>query len=127
MTSQLLNEGGTRGPLSKHSVASYVRAINHFLNWLHERGDVEAVRAQTPRLPRRLVDVLSKDEIQALEDAAQTECDKLILRLLADSGMRLGELVGLRTTDLAKRGRQAYLHVRGKGERDRLVPVPGRV
>jgi len=126
LTSHLLTEGGTRGPLSKHSVDSYVRAVNHFLGWLHQRGDVEAtLKAQTPKLPRRLVDVLSKQEIQALEDAAQTERDKLIVRLLADTGLRLGELVGLRTTDVVMRGRQAYLHVRGKGESDRLVAIPG--
>jgi site-specific recombinase XerD len=69
------------------------------------------------------LDVLSKQEIQGLEDAAQTERDKLIARLLADTGLRLGELVGLRTTDVVRRGREAYLQVRGKGERDRLVPI----
>jgi integrase/recombinase XerD len=136
LTSHLLTEGGTRGALSKHSVDSYVRAINHFLTWLAKEGALAghvnargkttaSIKAQQPRLPKRLVDVLSRQEIQALEDAAQTERDKLIVRLLADTGIRLGELVGLRTGDVVRRGRgNAYLQVHGKGESDRLVAIP---
>jgi len=47
--------------------------------------------------------VLSRDEIQAMEDAAVTERDKLIVRLLADTGIRVGELVRLPLNDLIKR------------------------
>jgi integrase len=39
-------------------------------------------------------------EIQALEDAAKTERDKLMIRLMADTGMRVSELLSLRVTDL---------------------------
>jgi len=126
LTSQLLTDGGKRGQLSKHSVDSYTRAINHFLAWLHREGEVNAVKAQTPKLPKRMVDVLSREQIQLLEDAAQTERDKLLVRLLADTGMRLSELASLRLSDVVNRGRDGvYLHVRGKGERDRMVPIPG--
>ena len=49
-----------------------------------------------------------------------------MVRLLADTGLRLSELVELRTTDVVSRGRDGvYLHIRGKGEKDRLVPIPG--
>jgi integrase len=44
-----------------------------------------------------------------MEDAANTERDKLIVRLLADTGARVGELVKLRKTDLMIQGRQYYL------------------
>jgi integrase/recombinase XerD len=137
LTSHLLTEGGKRGPLSKHSVDSYARAINHFLTWLAKEGELAGtvnakgkttsnVKAQQPKLPKRQVDVLSRDQIQLLEDGAQTERDKLIVRVLADTGMRLSELASLRLGDLVNRGRDGvYLHVRGKGERDRMVPIPG--
>src|SRR5262249_26304998 len=46
------------------------------------------------------------------------------VRLLADTGMRIGELTRLRPADLIERQRQWFLYVRGKGENDRLVPVP---
>ncbi len=59
-----------------------------------------------------------------MEDAARTERDKLIVRVLADSGLRVGELLGLRTHDLVEQNRNYYMHVRGKGQKDRLVPAP---
>jgi len=70
--------------------------------------------------------VLSREEIQQLEDAAGAERDGLIVRLLADTGIRVGELVQLRVRDVAERDRDPFLKVRGKGDRERLVPVsPG--
>jgi integrase/recombinase XerD len=125
LTAQLLEEGGKRGPLSRHSVHTYVRAINVFLAWAYEQGELDGrTRAQTPQVPKHLIDVLSREEIQAMEDLAPTERDKLIVRLLADSGIRVGELVGLRVGDLVEQGRSYYIKVEGKGSRQRLVPVP---
>jgi integrase/recombinase XerD len=59
-----------------------------------------------------------------MENAAPTERDKLLIRILADCGLRLGELLGLRVEDIQepKRGEFA-LKVHGKGSRDRLVPL----
>ena len=52
-----------------------------------------------------------------------TERDKLIVRILGDTGIRVGELVNLTTHDLINRDRNLYLRVGGKtGER--LVPIP---
>jgi site-specific recombinase XerD len=125
LTAQLLDEGAGRGrPLARHSVHAYTRAINHFLAWANAEGEGVEVKAQLPRLPRKLVEVLSREEIQQMEDTARTERDKLILRLLADTGIRVGELLGLRTSDLLEQGRNYYIRVRGKGQRDRLVPLP---
>ena len=77
-----------------------------------------------PKRPERVLDVLSREEVQALEDASKNERDKLIVRLLADTGIRVGELVGLRTSELVERDRNHYIKVRGKGDKERLVPVP---
>ena len=78
-----------------------------------------------------MLDVLSRDEIQQLEDAARSERDKLIVRVLADTGIRVGELLGLRCSDLLERDRHHYLRIAGasqgggaKGDKSRLVPVP---
>ena len=57
-----------------------------------------------------------------MEDAAKTERDKLIVRVLADTGLRV-KLLGLRSNDLVEQNRNYYLPVRGKGAVDRLVPV----
>lgn len=79
-------------------------------------------KAQVPRLPKQLVDVLSREEIQAMEDGAQTERDKLIVRTLADTGVRVGELVALGPSDVQVQGRNQYLKVQGKGHANDSFP-----
>jgi integrase/recombinase XerD len=124
-TARLLDEGGLRGPLSRATVRGYVRAVRVFLGWAEKEGG--ATVGAAPKLPKAekvLLDVLSREEIQQMENVAKSERDKLIVRVLADCGVRLGELLGLRVEDLwePKRGEFA-LKVRGKGSRDRLVPL----
>ena len=109
--------------LSKDTVHSYVRAVNGFLAWSVAEGETVTAKAKAPRLGRRVLDVLSREEIQALEDAAPNERDKLLVRVLADTGARLNEVLGLTLGDLKLEGRSAFVRVHGKGDRDRLVPV----
>src|SRR5581483_11296621 len=85
-----------------------------------------SAKAKLPALERRVLDVLSREEMQAMEEAAQSERNKLIVRLLADTGMRNAELIGLTLADLIVMGRERYVKVRGKtGER--LVPLKPQV
>lgn len=122
-TSELLELGGKRGTLSRYTVDTYVRNVNLFLRWCQVEGEIADVRAQGPKLPKRVLEVLSREEVDRLEDVATTERDKVIIRLLADSGIRASELVGLRMGDLREQGRDRFVRVRGKGARERLVPV----
>jgi|SRR4051794_10388188 integrase/recombinase XerD len=46
-----------------------------------------------------------------------------MVRILADGGMRLGELCGLTTDPIRRDGRRAFLKIRGKGDNERLVPI----
>src|SRR2546430_15307375 len=92
--------------------------------WAKREGETVEAKAQLPKLPTKLVEVVSREEIQRMEDAARTERDKLMVRVLADTGLRVDELLGLRTTDLVEQNRNYYLRVRGKGAKDRLVPAP---
>ncbi len=124
LSTHLLDVGGKRGPLSRHSVHTYMRAVNRLLTWAEGEGEGGGAKAQLPKLPKKLVDVLGRDEIERMEDAAKTERDKLIVRLMADTGLRVGELVGLRVSDLLERDRNHFIRVRGKGSRERLVPIP---
>lgn len=123
-TSTLLTEGGDRGELSRFSVHSYTRIVSQFLGWCQKEGEAVSAKPQLPKLPRRVIDVLSREEIDAMEAAAPTERDKIIIRLLADTGLRAGELCGLRAADLVRNDRRAYIKVLGKGSQERLVPLP---
>ena len=84
-------------PLSKATVHSYMRAVNTFLEWAGaQAGETVGGKGKLPSMARQVLDVLSRDEVAAMEDAATTERDKLIVRLLFETGMRLGELLALR-------------------------------
>jgi site-specific recombinase XerD len=124
LSTHLMDEGGKSGrPLSRHTIASYIRSINVFLSWAQAEGEAVAARAKAPKTNKRLIDVLSREEITAMEDAATAERDKLIVRVLADTGIRVGEVVNLTVRDLIERDRTHLLRVGGKtGER--LVPIP---
>lgn len=124
LSAELMDTGGKRGPLSKHSIRTYMTAVNQFLRWLERSGGGTEARAQLPRLPKKLVEVLSRAEVQALEDAATTERDKLIVRVLANTGMRVGELVLVELDDIVEVEGKHCLMVTGKGSQDRLVPIP---
>jgi integrase len=125
LSTSLMDGGGvTNRPLSRHTVHTYMRTVNVFLNWAKNAGEKVNAKAQLPRLPKKIIEILSREEIRALEDAGPSERDKLIVRLLGDTGMRVGELCALRVDDIVVRGRQQFLHVRGKGSRDRLAPLP---
>lgn len=124
----LLTKGGVRkSVLSPSTVHSYVRVVNQMLAWArHPESEIEGVpngQAKLPKLPRTVKDVLSRAEIERLEDAVSAERDRLIVRVLGDCGVRVGELVKLRTDDLVMQDRKRFLHVRGKGDLDRLVPI----
>lgn len=126
-TTKLLEEGGNHGALSRASVRSYTRSIRVFLAWVADAEGGATTVGASPKLPKAekpLIDVLNREEIQRMENAAPTERDKLILRIFADCGVRLGELLALRVDDIKElRKGEFELKVHGKGSKDRMVPL----
>jgi site-specific recombinase XerD len=119
----LFGSGLRKEKLSTFTVNSYVRTLNVFLSWAHSEGEKVAGRGKLARTPQRLVETLTSEEIRAMERIANDR-DALIVRLLADTGIRAGEICELRTDDVIEHARHDYLRVTGKGEKQRLVPVP---
>jgi integrase/recombinase XerD len=126
----LLERGGERkAKLSPVTVASYARSINSFLAWAKTEKENVKGKVAMPKLPERHIPVLSRDEIDRMEKAAGNERDKVIVRTLADTAIRVEELVGLTTEDIKDEDRRDYLLIHGKAgarvsTRDRLVPIP---
>ena len=110
-------------PLSRESVRSYMRHVRVFAKWSQERGSLEGFKVPMPPAPKRVLDVLTRQEMRAIEAHALSERDQLVIALLSETGMRLGELLKLRPQDLKRQGNERYLHVRGKGNRERLVAI----
>jgi len=109
-------------PLSESTVKTYQKATNQLLRWYADEHDVNAPRVQLHKVPGRKVDTLERDQIALLERTAATERDRVIVRLLADTGMRPGELVSITRGCLHRVGRRHYARIGGEtGERD--VPI----
>jgi integrase/recombinase XerD len=118
-------------PLSRESVRTYMRTMRGFIRWAQKHGALGTMNVPMPTAPTRVLDVLTPAEMRAMEDAAVSGRDKLIIALLASTGLRLGELLSLRPEDIVKnhnaRGNETYLHVIGKGSRERMVPIDSRL
>ena len=94
-------------------------------------GKLDESPAETlrpPRLPARLPRFLTEDETARLlaAPAADSEGvrDKAMLELLYASGLRVSELLAL--TPESVNLKDGWLRVRGKGNKERLVPVHAR-
>jgi integrase len=129
-SADLMENGGKRGELSRTTVWTYVKAVRGFLAWARAEGEKVEAEARLPKLGQRHIEALSREEVQRIEDVADSERDKPIVRLLADSGVRVGELVKLRERDVVDQDRSPFLRVLGrsqgggaKGDKPRLVPL----
>ncbi len=87
-------------------------------------------RAISLRTPRKLPRVLTATETQAILDGCTRLRDRLLFGLLHDTGMRIGEALGLRHEDLAAAEREVTIvprvndnGVRSKSGRARTIPV----
>jgi integrase/recombinase XerC len=119
-----LNE--TRSP----STASVrFRSLQQFFGWLAEEGELAGAnpmeKMRPPMVPERPVPVLSPDQLRALfADCSGKNFidrrDEAILRLFADTGLRLSELAHLTVADVDLDEQLAV--VLGKGRRPRAVP-----
>jgi integrase/recombinase XerD len=118
--------------LSKATRARRLSAIRQLYRFAVEEGwrqDNPALRLKGPGVGKRLPSSLSVAEVARLLDAAQetgrTAADRLrnrcMMELLYASGMRVSELVELPLG--AARGDPRALLVRGKGGKERLVPL----
>jgi integrase/recombinase XerD len=113
-------------PISRHTVLAYLKATKHFLAWGQDQGlPVVSEQLRLPSSRRIRRDVLTPTEVDRLEQSARSDRDRLIIRLMAETGMREGEVANLRIQDLvAKEGRYFFLSVRGKTGQ-RMVPIRG--
>lgn len=99
-----------------------IAALRSFYGWMQQRGlreDNPAAALIQPRQPDGQPHPTPR-QVYAEAVAAATGRDRVLLRLLATTGLRRGEAAKVHTSDLAG----AWLTVVGKGSRLRRVPVP---
>ncbi len=111
------------------SSARWLSCIKGFYRHMTRTGRLPedpAAHLEAPRQGRHLPGTLSESEVRRLLDAPRTETptgqrDRAMLELLYASGLRISELVGLRTSSINLQ--QGVVRVVGKGNKERLVPM----
>ena len=74
---------------------------------------------EIPKKEKKLPNVLSKDEVKKLIDAAETNKSKMIISFLYSSGLRVSEIVNLKMEDLNLAEKVGWVR-QGKGKKDRV-------
>ena len=128
--------GAQWAELAPSTVARRSAALRRFFGFLVDDGlreDDPSEALPRPRFERPLPRILEADEVNRMFAAAEDRATSgepiglrnlALLELLYGSGLRASELVGLPRG--AVRPSQPFLMVRGKGEKERLVPISSR-
>lgn len=94
-------------PLKDSTRAERARNTRTFFRWLGKPKVVEWVKPNRKHKPStQPEDLLTRQEITRILEAARTTRDKALLALLAESGFRLGELAALRVSSVTPVGDQ---------------------
>jgi len=116
----------TPNPRSRARLISGIKAFFRYLIMEDLREDNPSELLETPRLPQKLPDTLSREEInQILESidlsTRQGARNRAMLETLYASGLRVSELVNLKLSGIYPK--EGFLRVIGKGNKERLVPI----
>lgn len=111
------------------TAARRLSGVRRFYRFLLREGLIAedpTLRIDSPRLPRRLPDSLTEEEVDALLAEPDPEVpielrDKAMLEILYGCGLRVSELTELRVDQVNLR--QGVVRITGKGDKERLVPL----
>ena len=117
--------GRGRPKRSPATVARKLAAVRSFLRFTLGPANVPDV-ALAPRRARRLPDAPKPEEVEQLLAALEQEGprglrDRALVELVYSAGLRSAEAVGLDLADVDFE--QEHVHVRGKGGKERVVPL----
>lgn len=119
----------TEKKLSRKSIARKLAAMRSFFKFLCREGIISQSPIQkisTPKIGRNLPRFLFHEHVEKLLEASNPNSksgirDQVIVELLYGSGLRVSELVGLNIRDVDLDG--SLIRVRGKGRKERIVPL----
>ena len=115
--------------LNPRSQSRVISGLKSFFDYLifegyRENNPMEII--ESPKIGRKLPDVLSLSEIDKMIESidlsnAQGERNRAIIETLYGCGLRVSELLDLRISDLFFK--EGFIKVTGKGDKQRFVPV----
>ena len=110
---------------------SSIRGFSGYQVLSLRRADDPAQNLEAPKLWQRLPKALPLAEIKKLLESSEgglsarfNARDSAMIELMYSSGLRVSELVSLKTVDLNLEA--GFVRVTGKGSRERVVPIGGR-
>lgn len=114
------------GAYSQARIISGIKAFFSYLVIEKEISKNPAELLESPRLGRKLPDILSIDEIAEIIEkidlsTPEGERNRAMLELLYGSGLRVSELINLKISEI--NFKENILLVTGKGNKQRLVPM----
>jgi integrase/recombinase XerD len=120
---------------AQSTLATYATALRSFFAWCVETEKIDRnpmARVKRPKTPVRVPKAMDADQCRKLIEAAGAsrtkERDTLMLLMGLTMGLRLAELAGVRSGDFhPDTDSPTHLRIIGKGNKERLVPVPGVV
>lgn len=117
-------------PHSKpRSIGRLIASLRRFYRYCLRENKISVdptLQIESPKLPRSLPKSLNEDEVLSLLNAPDLNQpaglrDRAMLELLYACGLRVSELVGIKTTEVSLP--DAVVRVTGKGSKTRLVPM----
>jgi integrase/recombinase XerC len=111
------------------SLARKLACLRSFYRFLIREGISShnpAEEIRSPKLPKPLPRVLSKDDANALMEfpsgtSVLSLRDRALLEMVYSTGARVSEAVGMNVGDLHQT--EGLVHLRGKGRKERMVPI----
>lgn len=112
---------------SKVNIDNIRRILSSLFSWLEDEDYIlksPIRRIKKIRTVRTVKDTYSDEALEKMRDGATTPRDLAMIDMLASTGMRVGELVGLNIADVDFESRECV--VLGKGNKERLVYFDAR-
>jgi len=106
--------------ISPKSIILIKSALKFFYDEILKKN---IVNIKSPKVPKKLPVVLTREEVKRLIDSIENEKHRLIVALLYSSGLRLSELVNLKVGDIDLKEKIGWVRS-GKGAKDRLFIIP---
>lgn len=113
---------------SRRSIISAVKSLLSFGNKIGVFSVNVGAPLKPPSAPDTLSErILSESQVQVMIALEQNPRNRAILRLLYYGGLRVSELCGLKWRNLQSRGAIGQVTVYGKGDKTRVVVLPGEL
>lgn len=110
--------------LAPSSIIRKMASLRGFFKWASSAGIIDKNPASTleqPKVPQRLPKVVSIKEIEEMLHNNLTPLEHVIMELLYSCGLRVSELVNLKTSDIDLSSK--YVRCFGKGSKERIIPI----